>query len=63
MPDFNIIEFNKTHNTPTELMIAVKELTPGQRESLALDLVWKLSTDHRRLMAKRAIVEAKLRNS
>ncbi len=61
MSALDIIEFNKNHNTPSELMLAVKALTPGQRETLALDLVWKLTTTRRRLVAKRAILEANLR--
>ena len=58
MMGVDIIEWAKTHNTPSELMVAVKELTGKQRESLALDLVWKLSTDHGRLMVKKAIMVA-----
>jgi len=58
---FDIIEFNKTHNTPSELMTAVKELTDSQVRNLAYDLVWKLATNHKIFVVKRAIVEANLK--
>jgi hypothetical protein len=59
----DIIEFNKTHNTPSELMLAVKELTDNQVRMLALDLVWKLAEKghNNLLLVKRAIFEAKLK--
>ncbi len=58
---FDIIEFNLAHNTPSELMLAVKGLTPGQTESLALSLVWGLCEKHKIPLAKRAIVRASMR--
>lgn len=61
-----IMEFNGNHNTPSELMMAVTELSPYQTKSLALDLVWKLATkDHQKFtrkgVIKRAILEAYMR--
>ena len=60
----DILEFNSTHNTPSELMVAVQELSENQVRTLALDLIWKMALPRRdkgRLNAKRAILEAKMR--
>lgn len=56
-----IMEFNLKYNTADELMIALKGLTENQIRTLAFDIVWKMATGHRRLEAKRAILEAKCR--
>jgi hypothetical protein len=61
-----IAEYNNTHNTPSELMQAVAELSPNQVKTLAFDLIWKLSSkDHQKFtprgLAKRAILEASMR--
>ncbi len=60
----DIIKWNTGHNTPSELMLAVKALTPGQKESLALSLVWKMvekKNAKKKLEAKSAILRAKTR--
>lgn len=57
----DIIAFNTNHNTPSELMKATQELSVNQVKTLALDLVWNMCVRRKRLDAKRAILDAKMR--
>lgn len=60
----DLIQWNKNHNTPSELMKALDDLSPNQLKTLAQDLIWKMVSvrnSRKRLDGKRAIFEARLR--
>jgi hypothetical protein len=63
-----ILEWNKHHDNPNDILQAVKGLSYSQVQSLALSLVWKIMNSKKRfdnlpakLMVKREVARAYFR--